>query len=62
MNSLAANVERGHAGRRQEDHLLGRRRTQVVQQGRFPGSCFAGDEDALALALDQVDRLLELSV
>ena len=59
MDGLAADVERGDAGRGADDELLLAVEREVVEQRRLAGAGAASDEEVLGGLLDRiVDSLL----
>jgi hypothetical protein len=63
VDRLPAGVERGDAGRGEDDALLLRRpQAQLADECRLPGAGAAGDEDDRLSRGDRAERLLERGV
>lgn len=53
VDGLAADVQRGHAGRGQDGHPLAGDGAEVVEEGGFAGAGPPGDEDGLGRRLEK---------
>ena len=62
MDRLAADIERGDACRRKHDDILFGMAAEMLQQGRFAGARFAGDEERLIFIRHQPQRFAETRI
>jgi hypothetical protein len=62
MDSLALNIERGHAGGRQHHGLLAGYAAEVLEQGGFAGACASRNKNTPARLLHDVQGAPELLI
>lgn len=62
MQRHAARIDCRNSRRSQDYVFLFRVRTNVLEEGRFPGSCFARKKNRLTRMSDQMQRILKLFV
>ena len=62
VHGLAADIQRGNAGRREYDRRVARCFAIVLEQGRFAGARLSGDEEVAPTAGDAFQRAGELGI